>query len=547
MSRSLRLLVPGFILLAVSSCGDDLLSPDRQRQSEAAAARAVTPSLNTYWVSASRINLEWVDNVRNETGWEVHRSIAGATGAFTLLASLGANTTTYSNADLAALTEYCYKVRSFKKSGPNVSQGAFTPVSCTTTPGPPAAPSALSAVPAGSNTVDVSWTNNASTAEGVRLEWSADGAEPWQLMANLGASAQSFRNFGRAADQPVCYRVIATNTHGPSTPSNVDCTSPPRTPTNIAAVAGSNSITVTWTDASTVEDGYEVERARDDYVFAAVGQLDAGSASFTDGSVLSDTRYWYRVRAKKDGGFSEYSGWAWAAVASGPPRAPENVYVSPAGSTVARISWTNLSPTVTGFRIERSTDNQASWVPAGEADRNASEFYEGERTTESQVCYRVFAQNSVTESPASTPDCTVPPAAPTNIATVYQEDGSTLVTWNDNSNAEDGYEIWTMICWDDYYYGWYCDYFSSYWSGENTSSTSLSLYSGEFVAGMYAISDGGYSDGGTWAGESSAALRGAAASQRVVRPVKGERAPAALSTRARAQAGKIPLDRRSPK
>ena len=53
-------------------------------------------------------------------------------GPFTLLVTLGANTTSYSNTGLAFSTPYCYRVRAVNGAG----NSAYTPVACTSTPPP---------------------------------------------------------------------------------------------------------------------------------------------------------------------------------------------------------------------------------------------------------------------------------------------------------------------------------------------------------------------------------------------------------------------------
>jgi hypothetical protein len=49
-------------------------------------------------VSSSQINLSWIDNSNNETGFEIERSTDGTT--FTQIATVGANVTMYLNTTL---------------------------------------------------------------------------------------------------------------------------------------------------------------------------------------------------------------------------------------------------------------------------------------------------------------------------------------------------------------------------------------------------------------------------------------------------------------
>jgi hypothetical protein len=223
------------------------------------------------------------------------------------------------------------------------------------------------------------------------------------------------------------------------------------------------------------------------------------------------------VRAKKDGGFSDFSGQAWAAVASGAPAPPTMGGVNPAGSTQAAVYWSsNVSRTTTELRFERSTDGQASWVNAGTSSLDYNPFFDDGRTPESEVCYRIFARNSFGESGPSGVDCTRPPAHPTNVNAVYQDDGTTLVTWTDNSNVEEGFDVWFINCaW--YEYDCFYDYRSV-----GPDGTSMTFGPSEYFDAVYAYADGGYSDMGTWVGAEGASL---ISSGPVVRPTKGARAP----------------------
>src|SRR5688572_27275120 len=83
--------------------------PTQQIPSQAANLAATT-------ASASQINLTWQDASHNETGFRVDRR-TGSGGTWSQIASLGANTTSYSNTGLAIGTAYYYRVVAFNNSG----------------------------------------------------------------------------------------------------------------------------------------------------------------------------------------------------------------------------------------------------------------------------------------------------------------------------------------------------------------------------------------------------------------------------------------------
>ena len=66
-------------------------------------------------------------------------------------------------------------------------------------------------------------------------------------------------------------------------------------------------------------------RATDGVTFSAVADLPANSTSYHDVGVSSTATYWYEVRAKKDGGFSDVSTVASATAGTCVPTSPTEV------------------------------------------------------------------------------------------------------------------------------------------------------------------------------------------------------------------------------
>jgi len=258
----------------------------------------------------------WQDNSTSETGFEIHRSMTGPAGTFTLRASTGAGVTSYSDIGLTASAQYCYKIRAFRTTGRKTSYSAFSSAACATTPAPPPsepplAPSFTDATPSLSTQVFVWWADNSTTEDGFRVERSLDAGATWTSAGTLGPDATYSLDDGRTSEQEVCYRVFAFNVKGDSPPSNTDCTTPPAGPTNLT-VAGVDPLTweigLTWTDNSAVEDFYEVWACSSFEGQSFCGPIDllpADSTSYQfqwDG--YSDTYY---VVATKDGGRSDES------------------------------------------------------------------------------------------------------------------------------------------------------------------------------------------------------------------------------------------------
>lgn len=301
----LSLILP--LVAAVIGCGgDEPVGPELSGR--VAAAGGITATA----VSHSRIDLAWQDNAGNESGWDVHRSTTGQAGAFTFLARLGANSTAYTNAGLQPGTQYCYKVRSFRITGSKTSYAAFSATACATTPAQPvpAAPSDLFVTPEGSARIYVSWRDNSTNEDGFRVERTTDAGASWSVaVLSLGAW-----DSGRASEQEACYRVFAFNAGGDSPPSPTACNTPPAAPTNLTAImTDSGFATLTWTDNSAVEDGYEIWQTELNEWGEVLGPFHIGDvpANATDYQAAC-CAYYFLVRAAKNWfGFSDFSNQAY--------------------------------------------------------------------------------------------------------------------------------------------------------------------------------------------------------------------------------------------
>ena len=113
------------------------------------------------------------------------------------------------------------------------------------------------------------------------------------------------------------YRVRATNGGGDSGYSNTDSATtfdvPPAAPTRLIATAVSDSqIDLAWTDNSSNETGFKIERSPDGSTWAEIATVGTDVVTYSDTGLLPATMYYYRVRATNGSGESGYSNTAMA-------------------------------------------------------------------------------------------------------------------------------------------------------------------------------------------------------------------------------------------
>lgn len=262
--------------------------------------------------SSSQISLKWTDTATTETSYSVERSADGVT--YTVAATLGANSVSFAATGLSSATKYFFRVRCGNAGG---FSAYSTALSATTLPTAPSAPSGLAATAASAAQINLAWVDNATNETGYSVERSADGVT-FTVIASLGANVTSYSNTGLAASTLYYYRVRASNTGGNSAYSAVastktqastpSLTSAPAAPSGLTLTAASRSqINLKWTDNSTKESGFLIERSTNGTSWSQIASTGANVITYSNTGLKANTLYYYRVRATNSSGKSAYT------------------------------------------------------------------------------------------------------------------------------------------------------------------------------------------------------------------------------------------------
>lgn len=234
----------------------------------------------------------------------------------------------------------------------------------------------------------------------------------------------------------------------------LSCDKDPKEPDPIAPVAPNlltaieityNSITLSWNDRSTNEEGFEVEMGQNDQ-WHLHSTLNADITQVVVDGLVASTVYQFRVFAVNQAGRSESSNVYQVSTSShNAPPAPTNVEANALAPTVVRVDWTDTAPMEVHFVIDRRTAS-SSWSRVGEVGDNVITFNDSTCASSTLYYYRVGAlANDLITLSADSAAVTTPnmgaPHPPSNlVATVTVGIGVNL-QWVDNSLDETEFHI----------------------------------------------------------------------------------------------------------
>jgi len=219
----------------------------------------------------------------------------------------------------------------------------------------------------------------------------------------------------------------------------------PVAPSNLSANALSPStIRVTWNDNSNNESGFEIWQKKENGNWQLKYKVGANVRSKNINGLQEGTKYYYRVKAYNVGGDSTFSN---TASETTPPNAPSNLNPNALSSSAIRVTWNDNLNNEDGFKIQWRKVG-FSWHNETVGSSVTSWTHTGLQPV-TEYCYKVRAYKGSVNSNWSNTRCATteasggqPPAAPSNLRARAPECFEIKLTWQDNSNNEQGFNIY---------------------------------------------------------------------------------------------------------
>ena len=220
---------------------------------------------------------------------------------------------------------------------------------------------------------------------------------------------------------------------------------PPAPPAGLhATTVTASEVDIAWTDRSTVEDGFRIERKTGDAgTWAQIGTVGPNITTFPDPGRTEGTSYFYRVRAFNAIGNSAFSNELGVLTR---PATPTGLTATAINERRVNLSWTDHSASETGFRVERKINAGDPWTAVGTVAVNVTVFADTHVLENTTYTYHVLAVNSggdsapSNEASVTTPPLTIP-IAPSGLLATALSATQVRLTWIDNSYNEDGFKI----------------------------------------------------------------------------------------------------------
>jgi mono/diheme cytochrome c family protein len=388
-------------VFAISSAGDSPASNTASVTTPPAVgpAPAAPSALSATAAGATRVDLTWVDNSGNETGFRVERATNSAFSAGLTAFTVTSNTASHSDTTVAGSTTYYYRVFATSSAGSSTA-------------------SAVASITTPAQVVDAAaaYSSYCVACHGADRQ---GGIGPALTAAALSARTESWIVALLASHNTGSSLTVAERTSVAQwLKANAGVTAPAAPSALSATAASATRIDLTWVDNAGNETGFRVERATNNTFSAglATSTVGANTASYSDTNVAASTTYYYRVRAINSAGDSPASNTA-SATTPAPtvpvPAAPSGLAGTATSATQVTLSWTDASNNEVNFVVQRAADSTfTTGVTSFTVTSNTTSYSDTTVAASTTYYYRVRASNTGgTSAPSNTVTATTPAAA----------------------------------------------------------------------------------------------------------------------------------------
>ncbi|MCK4695499.1 MAG: hypothetical protein KAT74_07040, partial [Candidatus Cloacimonetes bacterium] len=411
------------LLFSITSCSKKTTSPDEQ---------LLPPSnLQLTLVEENTVTLSWQDNSTDETKFFIDRK-KGEFSWFENYGEVEANITTFTdNISTNSDTVYSYKIRAF--DGDNYSEystevGWFSESTV---------PSDLILEQIYQDSIRITWLDNSIGELNFRIDKKI-GSDDWQQNYKiLDSNSTTYIDYNPALFDSCFYRVYAMSGNSFSNYSQNYIIPFLPAPVNFQLESlSATTVKLTWEDNSADEDGFKIFKSEDESVWTFT-IVPENIEEWIDENVIPGITNYYKVCAYIDTNYSTF-----VQENINTMSVPSELFLEQFDVTTFQLTWIDNSAFEQGFKIDRKIDNE-EWInEIGIVGSNITQWIDDSvRRSFEVVYYRVYAFYENYNSAKIESNSNIVFPAPTNLQIDQLTTCEISITWNDNSDGEEGFKI----------------------------------------------------------------------------------------------------------
>ncbi|MGD1957275.1 MAG: FG-GAP-like repeat-containing protein [Fulvivirga sp.] len=329
---------------------------------------------------ATAFAITWIDNSDNELGYSIRESFDNEN--FTEVSTTAANTTEFLYSSVQPERQYYFTIEALGVIN-NSAKDSITAVI-------PESPSVLEVNFDNNQNFVLEWQDNSNFELSYVIERRYESESAFVSIDTVDQNMTQFIDSEALQEGTYFYRIYALNQFGRSDYSNTTEVIKLFKPNINIAEIGNNplAIAISWTDESTIEDSYVLERYMANGSLEETFSLEANSSEYLDEAVAPENEYLYVLYGLKE----NQSSLADSIIVS-IPSTPTDLRISIQEEDQIRLSWNDNSQFETGYQIERRDPGNSSFQVIDIVDSSATAFIEKLSIINQSYSYRIAAIN----------------------------------------------------------------------------------------------------------------------------------------------------------